>query len=346
MINKNPYFPAEWEAQDAILMALPHQNTDWAYMLDEARECYFNIIDAIIELDQAVVLLVNDKEDYQFVKNKFGHRIIPVIIPFNDTWTRDYGPIYIRHKNFLVCNDFKFNGWGLKFPADKDNLVNSLLICKNIFHEDIIYQNRLNFVLEGGSIETDGMGTILTTAECLLSPNRNGEWNRQQIETYLKSNLGSNKILWLNYGKLEGDDTDGHIDTLARFCNKKTITYVKCYDKLDPHYQPLSAMENELKNFLDTDQQPYNLVPLPLPDPIYCDAKRLPATYCNFLIINNGVLVPTYKLPQDDEVLKIFTTLFPDKKVVGIDCRALIQQHGSLHCATMQLPKGSLVIKG
>ena len=335
-------FPPEWNPQDAILMAFPHEETDWAYMLDEARDCFSQIINIIAGFGEAVILLVHNAADYKYVRNNFGDKVYPVIIPFNDTWTRDFGPIFVQKGNIPVCLDFKFNGWGLKFAADKDNQVTGLLTCKNIFAENVVYQNRLNFVLEGGSIETDGKGTLLTTAECLLSPNRNGEWDRHQIENYLKSALGIKRVLWLHNGNIEGDDTDGHIDTLARFCNPNTIVYVKCDDKNDSNYHSLIAMEEELKQFVSDDRKPYNLIPLPMPEPIFCDGIRLPATYSNFLIINDAVLVPTYQSSRDEEALKTLTSLFPDRKVVGIDCRAMIKQNGSLHCATMQLPKDTV----
>ena len=332
----------EWHPQDAILMALPHEDTDWAYMLDEAKECFYQIINAISKSGEAVILLVQNKNDYKYAINKFGDNVFPAIIPFNDTWTRDFGPIFIQNGNIPVCLDFKFNGWGLKFAADKDNQVTGLMTCKNIFSEKVIYQNRLNFVLEGGSIETDGNGILLTTAYCLLSPNRNGEWDRPKIENYLKTVLGLKKILWLNNKPLEGDDTDGHIDTLARFCNQKTIVYVNCNDKTNSNYLTLRNMEEELKNFSLLNGESYNLLPLPLPEPIICNGKQLPATYANFLIINNAVLIPTYKSPNDKEAINTITSLFPDRKVIDIDCSALIKQNGSLHCATMNLPAGSV----
>ena len=335
-------FPAEWANQDAILMAYPHKDTDWAYMLDEAQCCFDEIINAIIHFDQTVILLVPDKECSEFVAAKFGNRVHPLIIPTNDTWARDFGAIFVRNGSTNVCCDFKFNGWGLKFAANKDNLITGTMTCKNIFSDEVLYLNRLNFVLEGGSLETDGEGTLLTTVECLLSPNRNGEWNRIEIEKYLKSAFGLSRILWLNNGSIAGDDTDGHIDTLARFCNHETIAYVKCYDKKDVNFEPLSYMEDELKTFRKSDGKPYKLVPLPMPEAIYFDGERLPATYANFLIINNAVLVPTYSSPRDKKAIEILSSIFPERKVVGINCNALIKQHGSLHCVTMQFPAGTV----
>ena len=341
-MNNTLIFPSEWQAQDAILMAFPHEDTDWAYMLDEARDCFAQIINAITNFNEAVILIVNNKADYKYVINKFGDNVYPVFVPFNDTWTRDFGPVFVQKGDVLVCLDFKFNGWGLKYAANKDNLVNGNLLCKNIFLENVVYQNHLNFVLEGGSLESDGKGTLLTTAECLLSPNRNGEWNRLQIENYLKTTLGLKRTLWLHNGKLKGDDTDGHIDTLARFCDHNSIVYVKNNDKNDCNYYALSAMEEELQQFTNEEGAPYKLTPLLMPEPVFHKGKRLPATYANFLIMNNAVLLPVYQSSKDEEAIKIITSLFPDRTVVPIDCKAMIKQYGSLHCATMQLPKGTV----
>ena len=335
-------FPPEWAKQDAILMAYPHKDTDWAYMLDEVQLCFSEIINTITGFNQTVILLVPDEECSRFAADKFGKKVFPLIMPINDTWARDFGAIFVKDGNTHVCHDYKFNGWGLKFAADKDNLITGAMTCKNIFSEEVSYMNRLNFVLEGGSLESDGEGTLLTTAECLLSPNRNGQWDRIQIEEYLKSAFGLNRVLWLNNGSLAGDDTDSHIDTLARFCNPQTIAYIKCDDTKDIHFESLSYMEDELKSFRAHDGKPYKLVPLPMPEPVYFDGERLPATYANFLIINNAVLVPTYSSPRDKEAIETLSAVFPEREVVGINCNALIKQHGSLHCVTMQFPEGTI----
>ncbi|MDR2929108.1 MAG: agmatine deiminase family protein [Cytophagaceae bacterium] len=341
-MNNTICFPAEWTEQDAVLMALPHKATDWADMLGEVQNCFWEIINAITKHDEPVILLVPDRQNFDEAKHRFSEKVCPVIVPTNDTWARDFCPVFIYKDGVPVCLDFKFNGWGLKFAADKDNLISGTLACRNIFSEKSGYRNLLNFVLEGGSLESDGEGTLLTTAQCLLSPNRNGEWNRPQIETYLKEHLGLSRILWLNSGFLEGDDTDSHIDTLARFCDTETITYVKCSSPNDIHFEALANMEDELKKFCTPAGKPYRLLPLPMAEPVFFDGERLPATYANFLIVNKAVLVPTYNSPLDDEAIKIISSAFPDRKVVGVNCNALIKQHGSLHCVTMQLPKGSI----
>ena len=234
--------------------------------------------------------------------------------------------------------DFTFNGWGLKFASDKDNQITRRLVKDG--HLQGAYTNRLGFVLEGGSIESDGRGTLLTTSECLLSPNRNGEMSREEIEAYLRDVFRVRQVLWLEYGYLAGDDTDSHVDTLARLCPDDTIAYVRCTDPQDEHYPALHRMEEQLKTFRTPDGKPYRLLPLPWPDAIVEDGERLPATYANFLILNDAVLYPTYAQPDlDEEGARAIGMAFPGREVVGIDCRSVIVQHGSLHCCTMQYPK-------
>ena len=238
---------------------------------------------------------------------------------------------------------FSFNGWGLKFAANFDNLITSRINENKLFNGE--YVNRLNFVLEGGSIESDGKGTLLTTSECLLSPNRNGEWDKKQIESYLKENFSVQQVLWLDHGFLSGDDTDSHIDTLARLCPDDTIAYVRCADKDDMHYEALSEMERQLRSFRSLEGKPFRLLPLPMAAPIYHEGERLPATYANFLILNHAILYPTYSQPDNDrEAAHILQQAFTGYEIIGIDCRPLIKQHGSLHCVTMQYPKGALNI--
>lgn len=334
-------FPAEWAPQSAVMLAWPHGGTDWSDMLDEVKDCFSQIIEAISRF-QDVLLLVNDEQELNEIAAKFNNRVHLIIASTNDTWARDFGPIFIFEDKKPVLLDFKFNGWGLKFGAHKDNLISSNLFKQTVFTRETIYANRLNFVLEGGSIESDGLGTLLTTTECLLSPNRNGEWNRHQIESYLKEILGLKRVLWINNGFLTGDDTDSHIDTLVRFCDAETIAYVKCIDEMDEHFDALKRMETELKQLVTSAGKPYKLVPLPMAEPVYFNDDRLPATYANFLIINDAVLVPKYNSVLDTKALTQLATVFPNREIIGIDCSALIKQHGSLHCVTMQLPQGVL----
>jgi agmatine/peptidylarginine deiminase len=310
-------------------------------MLQETRDCFRQIIDAITRYED-VVLLVDDNDQDPSSRFRFPERVQTVKVPVNDTWTRDFGPLFVEESGKYIALDFKFNGWGLKFAADKDNLVTQRLFENGLFSQNVVRENRLNFVLEGGSIESDGQGTILTTSQCLLSPNRNGGYTKNEIEYRLKQFLGASNILWIDHGYLAGDDTDSHIDTLARFCNPGTIVYIKPDNPEDEHFETLNKMETQLRKFKTAEGKSYNLIPLPMADPIYDNNQRLPATYANFLIVNNAVLIPFYNSPKDMEAKKIFEKIFPDREIIGIDCRPLIKQNGSLHCVTMQLPQGSL----
>ena len=341
---KNRSFAAEWDCQDGILLSWPNAGTDWAYMLDEVTACYVEIVHAILEDDERLVIVTNDVDD---VRNSLGPdvdwaRIRLAEMPINDTWVRDYGPIGVYRDGQLVLADFTFNAWGMKFAADCDNQVNSHLNEQGIF--DLPLLNYRDLVLEGGSIETDGNGTVMTTTCCLTAPNRNDTLSREQLEHILLERLGCVKMLWLDHGQLTGDDTDGHIDTLARFAPGGVIIFTGCDNPEDEHFEPLMKMEEQLKQFTDADGNHYHLIKLPLPAPIYeHEYFRLPATYANFLVTNHQVLVPVYGQPENDLMAcQLIGEAFPGRKIVGIDCRPLIQQHGSLHCATMQLPKGSL----
>ena len=337
--------PAEWSKDiTSVLIAYPHENTDWAYMLDEARECFNNIIKGIT--DDAELTAVVVTPDIELTRALLpsslpADKLFFIELPTDDTWARDFGPITVDEGGQKKLVDFQFNGWGLKFASSNDNLVNMRAHSRGVF--TLPLENRRSFVLEGGSIESDGRGTIMTTSECLMSPNRNGGDTREEIENELKRSLGAERVLWLDHGYLAGDDTDSHIDTLARFTDDHTILYVKSYIADDPHNDALGKMESQLQTFLTADGQPYNLIGLPLPDPIYDeDGERLPATYANFLITPKAILMPVYGQAMNDELAtQMMRIAFPDHKIVGIDCNALIKQHGSLHCVTMQLHGGA-----
>lgn len=343
--EKQRLMPAEWSKDvSSILLAYPHADTDWAYMLDEAQDCFNRIISAIInEAGLNAIIVTPDISDTRrrLPADLPKCRLFLAEIPTDDTWARDFGPITIEENDKKILVDFQFNGWGLKFPSANDNLINFRAKKSSIFTFPL--ENRRSFILEGGSVESDGRGTILTTTECLMSPNRNGGSSRDEIEKFLKETLGADRTLWLNHGFLQGDDTDSHIDTLARFADDHTILYVKSYIPEDIHNDELAKMEAELKEFKTPDGEPYNLIGLPLPDPIFDEnGGRLPATYTNFLITPDTVLLPTYRQPQNDDLaLQMMRMAFPDHKIIGIDCNTLIKQHGSLHCVTMQLHAGA-----
>ena len=258
--------------------------------------------------------------------------------PSNDTWARDHGFIsLVDDLGGRRLLDFKFNGWGEKFPAELDNAINRRLYDEGKISGE--YIDCLDFVLEGGSIESDGKGTVFTTSCCLLAPHRNQPMTREQIEERLKQELCAERIVWIDHGSLTGDDTDGHIDTLVRICPDDTLLYVGCDDPQDEQYEELKLMEEQLKTFHTLEGKPYRLVKLPMPRPIIFEGERLPATYANFLIINGAVLCPTYDQPDlDAEALRLIGEAFPDREIVGIDCQSIIKQHGSLHCCTMQFP--------
>ena len=307
---------AEWEHQSMVQLTWPHEGTDWATILDEITAVYEEMAR---EIRKREPLLIVDS------------------IPHNDTWARDHGFITIEETSFdqkskaLVLLDFCFNGWGEKFEATLDNQINKRLYEQGLVKG--IYEDHLDFVLEGGSIESDGKGTVFTTECCLMAPHRNQPLTKEEIEDRLKEWLGAERIVWLQHGSLIGDDTDGHIDTLVRICPNDTLLYTGS----DDDHPDLAEMERELQKLRTLDGKPYRLLKLPLPRPIYDDGDRLPATYANYLVLNGAILVPTYNQPDlDEEAMRIVGQAFPDREIVGIDCRAVIKQHGSLHCCTMQ----------
>lgn len=332
--------PAEWFPQSAVQLTWPHAGTDWAPILKEVIPCFVSIAQEIMKREKLVVVCPDASE----VKEQLGafdeERVRFVELPTNDTWVRDHGGISVFDPLGPMVYDFVFNGWGMKFAANKDNLITRNLYQSGVFAEEIQLVNMAPFVLEGGSIESDGRGTLMATAECLLSVNRNEYLQREEIEHYLKDVFGVKRILWIENGYLAGDDTDSHVDTLARFCSEDTIAYVKCEDESDEHYDELRAMEEEIKAFRQENGEPYRLVPLPMADEVVWEGERLPATYANFLIINGAVLLPFYNSPKDEEARKVLQAVFPDREVIGVNCLPLIKQHGSLHCVTMQYPEG------
>ena len=335
--------PAEWFPQSGVQITWPHSETDWKPWLEEVTEFYIRLAYHISSQEQLIIATPTPQLVEELLKKRLPAQALDHIrlfeCPTNDTWTRDHGLICVRQNGKWLLKDFCFNGWGNKFSSDKDNRINAHLCETNWLNGT--YTNCNDFILEGGSIESDGRGTLLTTSCCLLNPNRNPHLSQQQIEERLCKEFFLKRILWLHHGSLEGDDTDGHIDTLARFCPNDTIVYVSCNDPNDSHYEELHLMEEELKSFRTLEDQPYNLVGLPMPRPIVEDGERLPATYANFLIINNEVLLPTYRQPdRDEEAARILQEVFPERAIVPIDSYVLIRQHGSLHCSTMQLPKG------
>lgn len=334
--------PAEWAPQIAIQLTWPRPDGDFARLFDAVERSFIAIAVAVTQFQDLIVACGDDLADLRARLVAAGaqpERLHFYNVPANDVWARDHGPITVFRGRQPVHLDFIFNGWGNKFDATLDNQVTRRLGEQGVWHGTV---ETLDFVLEGGGIESDGLGTLLTTERCLLAPTRNPQFDKAQIEQKLQQWFGVQRVLWLKHGDLIGDDTDGHIDTIARFCDAETIAYQACDDRSDAHYADLKAMEAELQALRRADGQPYKLVALPLPAPIFdAEGKRLPAGYPNFLILNGAVLVPIYGVAQDAEALARLRPCFPDRVVLGIDCRALIEQYGSLHCVTMQIPGAS-----
>lgn len=341
-MNTERFLPAEWYEQSCVQISWPHINTDWSNYLTEADNCFLDIASHISEREKLLIVCSDIDRVKSLTKKLNTKNIIYLNIPNNDTWARDHGGITVIENGLPIIMNFQFNGWGLKFPSNLDNQITKKMFESSLFHKDIKLENHLDFVLEGGSIESDGEGVILTTTECLLSKNRNEMCNKDDIESRLISYFNAKKILWLEHGFLEGDDTDSHIDTLARFCNKDTICYVKSDDINDPHYVELKKMEDQLTTFTNLSGRKYDIVPLPMVEPIYYEGERLPATYANFLIINDAVLLPVYGSKKDSEAIDTLRNIFKGRDIIPIDCSILVRQHGSLHCVTMQYPKGVL----
>lgn len=335
--------PAEWEEQDGILLAWPHEESDWHPYLEVVEPVYIDLARKISRFEKVLVVAFDGERVREQLRESGVQmeRISIVELPTNDTWSRDFGPITVFEDDRPLLLDFGFNGWGLKFASNLDNRITRRLHEVGVFGELPCLVQGL--ILEGGSIESDGEGTLLTTTECLLDANRNPHLCRADIERELRERLGAERILWLESGYLAGDDTDSHIDTLARLCPGDTILHVVCDDEHDEHFAPLRQMAEELKAFRTRAGAPYRLIPLPWPAPRFDEeGQRLPATYANFLVINGAVLVPTYRDENDAAALVAVGQAFPDRAIIGIDCLPLILQHGSLHCVTMQLPRGVL----
>ena len=341
--GRRTFLPAEWHEQSAVQLTWPHDATDWRPILKEVTRCYLDMAKAISANERLIIVTPEPNRVRLLLEEELPTGSLRHITfcqaPTNDTWARDHSFITLLTPDGPRLLDFKFNGWGEKFPADLDNNI-----CRRMAEQNILkghYESHLDFVLEGGSIESDGCGTIMTTSQCLLAPHRNQPLTQMQIEERLLATLHAKRILWLDHGYLAGDDTDSHIDTLARFCPNDTIAYVQCLDPNDEHYTELQLMEAQLKEFRTTEGKPYRLIPLPMAKAFYDeDGTRLPATYANFLIINGAVLMPTYGAPANDiKAEEQLRKAFPHHDIIGIDCRPLITQHGSLHCCTMQFPK-------
>ncbi len=357
--------PAEWEPQSAIMLTWPHADTDWKQYLRQITNTYLELSEIITRFEHLLVVTPIVESTHKMLSERLSpeqmKRVLLFEIDSNDTWARDHGPITLISRNkqnsFIVpihLLDFKFNGWGEKFAWQKDNAINLQLYYQGAF--DAALENHTGFVLEGGSIESDGKGTIFTTSQCLLAPHRNQPFTKDDIDRQLKNFFYARQVEWLDHGNLIGDDTDGHIDTIVRVAPHDTLLYVGCDDPEDEQYEDFHALEKQLQKLFTFEGYPYRLLKLPMPDAIYDEGDRLttdknslgdrlPATYANFLILNGAVIYPTYNQPEKDEEAKRQIQLaFPDREIIGVDSLTIIRQHGSIHCLTMQLPKGAVRI--
>ncbi|MEN1959663.1 agmatine deiminase family protein [Luteimonas sp. MJ246] len=341
MTQKTLRFPAEWEPQSAILLAWPHADTDWAERLGDVEETYIAHVAAITRFQQVIICVADDDiEAYaraRLASNRIDMaRVGFITLPYNDTWLRDTGPVTLRAGNAFTLLDFRFTGWGGKFEAAEDDRLVQRLHEAGIFVESSLQV--IDFALEGGAIETDGQGSLLTTWRCLHE--RHPQASRDELDAGLRDWLHQDRVLWLEHGYLEGDDTDAHVDTLARFAPGDAIVFQACDDPADPHHAELSAMGAELAALRTADGRPYRLFPLPWPQPVLDGGRRLAASYANYLVINDAVLMPAYEDPADDLAAAVLAEAHPGREVVQVPCRALIWQNGSLHCISMQLPDG------
>jgi agmatine/peptidylarginine deiminase len=343
-------FPAEWEPQSAVLLAWPHAGTDWAARLDEVESTYVALI-AAIACRQTVVVCVADDALREHAAQKLADAGVPcanvryVEVAYDDTWLRDSGPLTLlpsadssTNNDSAVLLDFKFNAWGEKYASTQDDRLVEALFAQGLFPNAL--RARIEFTLEGGSVETDGEGTVLSTWHCLHK--RHPELRRDHLSENLCKHLYQKRVLWMDFGYLQGDDTDAHVDTLARFASPNSIVYQGCDDQLDCHFEELRAMAIELTGMRTIDDQPYKMFALPWAKPIVDDGRRLAASYANFLIINGAVLMPAYDDPADARAVAVLAEAFPGREIVPVPCRPLIWQNGSLHCLTMQLPAGVL----
>jgi len=342
--------PAEWEPQEAIWLSWPHNVETWPSAFDpipgvfaelareiaESQLVRINVRD--LEMEQQVSALLNTTR-VEMANVRFHHN------PTNDSWVRDHGPIYVVrdssdesqpdsiHKRERAILDWEYNSWGEKYPPfDLDNAVPSRIAAE--FGERFWTPN---FVLEGGSIDVNGTGTLLTTTSCLLNSNRNPSRSQAEIEAILEEHLNVNHFLWLSDG-ITGDDTDGHIDDITRFVNRTTVVTALEQNSTDENYGPLKENRDRLRSMTIEDETPLAVIELPMPRAVYHENERLPASYANFLITNDKVLVPTYQCEADGLALEILANVFPTRKVVGINCTDLVWGLGAIHCVTQQMP--------
>lgn len=335
----------EWAEQSAVLLIWPDEQTDWKPYLAEIRQVYAEMVESIARHEQVLLVARDPAAAREWLAGRVSGAAMEAVrlvqAEYDDTWARDTAPLTLSdgHGGLRLVN-FRFNGWGDKFSARRDNALNGSLHGQGVFACPMTDAD--DFVLEGGSLEIGDEGILFTTSPCLLAPHRNQPLTQTDLQRRLCAELGVSEVCWIGHGYLEGDDTDGHIDTLVRCAPGRTLVYVGSGGEDGNQGRELRAMEEDLHAISQRASAPYRLLRLPMPSPIYDDGERLPATYANFLVINGAVLVPTYGQPDNDaEALRVVGEAFPGREIVGIDARTVIRQHGSLHCLTMQMPKGT-----
>lgn len=335
--------PAEWEPHRATWLAWPHNLETWPDQLELVKEIWAQMVRALSPAEE-VRLLVNDEREQGEAIGRLTRagaameRVSIYRIPTVDVWIRDYGPTFLtgkEGKKGLAFNDWIFNAWGRKY----ESYIEDDGVCKQIVEFLRLPVFAQDIVLEGGSIDVNGCGTCLTTEQCLLSPNRNPHLSRNEIEKTLRENLGVDHFIWLREG-IVGDDTDGHVDDIARFVDPTTVVCALEEDPRDENYAVLRENHERLQAARDQDGGKLTVVPLPMPGEVAYEGARLPASYANFYIANGVVLVPTYNHPNDRMALGILGELFPGRKVLGIPCEALVAGLGAIHCVTQQEPEG------
>ena len=338
------YLAPEWERQDAIILVWPHTISDWSEQLTSIEKTYCELAHRI-SLKQQVIIIAYNLDHEQSIHTKLNehsineNNVITTCIPSNDTWVRDYGPISIKFENGYKLLNFEFDAWGGKYEYHKDNAFSSKF-CEKL--NLAIPCEQIDFVLEGGNLEVNSQGELLSSVNCF---SRQSNLNIRRLEKKLRTWFGIQRVYWIDCIKLEGDDTDGHIDTLARFCSDEIIVYSAANNSYDQNTEMLQTLYSELKNIRQQANNKFELVPLPLPTPIHINKQQLPATYANFLITNHYVLVPTFDDEQDSYALRTLQEIFPTREVIGINSLAMIQQLGGLHCATMHLSENTFTMK-
>jgi agmatine deiminase len=333
----------EWAPQDAVMLAWPHETTDWAPWLKEIEATYVELTTAIAKAAVPLILCRSAGHESHIkaqLDPQLSDRCAFVQLSYDDTWCRDYGPLTVGDPEAACLLDFQFSGWGDKYEASQDNEVNRHLSKTGRMKLPL---RSIDIELEGGSVEADGTGTLLTTEACLLGGNRNEHMDREQLETALRELLGVSRVIWIKNGFLQGDDTDSHVDNLVRFASCDTLVHATCDRTDDVHHQPLAAMADELRSLRQQNGEPYRLVELPIPEPKADESgRRLPASYVNFIIVNGYIIMPVFDSPCDAIAIERLKQAFPEHEIITVTGTALIKQNGGPHCATMQLPRGTV----